>query len=468
MKFDSKRAARAVSVAAGALALASGAAFAGPDITHQQLSDTIKHGPTTVGPDTIYAYAWGSHTCNLGDAPLVWLNGGTPSLAMNAYKLADGRLTQIGVGNAKHACCVANGSGCGTCTSGPGGTLRPGCKDIYGAGFNTGQSRLGPRSGINAFSGAHSPIPAGTGDPNIWRRVQIKTTDMNDTTALYFAEGVYVCADEDPTKRFNNATSRRCTVGNTGAAPAYAWTPADPSLEGTPAIYAWRTHGLGLNQVDTRVNINRVDVPGEGIFHVACKVTALPNNRWLYDYAVFNLTSDRSCGEVMVPVPPGVHVVPGSIGSKDVNYHSDDALVFDSGDWTGTKNPNSVSWVPPAPPVGRQGNAVRYGTMYNYWFTATIPPISRDITLGLFKPGTPTSVSTILQAPRCTADFDNGSGLGVSDDAVDISDLLHYIFLLEQGNTAADIDNGSLTGVPDGGVDTSDLLWFLDRFNAGC
>ncbi len=68
----------------------------------------------------------------------------------------------------------------------------------------------------------------------------------------------------------------------------------------------------------------------------------------------------------------------------------------------------------------------------------------------------------------CVADIDDGSGTGTPDNAVDISDLLYYLFLFDAGDPGADLDDGSATGTPDGGVDISDLLYFLARFDAGC
>ncbi len=69
---------------------------------------------------------------------------------------------------------------------------------------------------------------------------------------------------------------------------------------------------------------------------------------------------------------------------------------------------------------------------------------------------------------HCPADYDDGSGTGTIDNAVDISDLLYYLGLFDAGDLAADLDDGSGTGTKDGGVDISDLLYYLGRFDAGC
>ncbi len=71
-------------------------------------------------------------------------------------------------------------------------------------------------------------------------------------------------------------------------------------------------------------------------------------------------------------------------------------------------------------------------------------------------------------APTCVADMDDGTGTGTPDGGVDISDLLYFIALFDQGAEAADVDDGSGTGTRDGGVTIVDLLYYLFRFDLGC
>src|SRR5207237_6934631 len=46
-------------------------------------------------------------------------------------------------------------------------------------------------------------------------------------------------------------------------------------------------------------------------------------------------------------------------------------------------------------------NALRWGALYNYRFDATTPPLPQtaNMTLGLFKPGTPSSVTVAVIVP---------------------------------------------------------------------
>ena len=44
-------------------------------------------------------------------------------------------------------------------------------------------------------------------------------------------------------------------------------------------------------------------------------------------------------------------------------------------------------------------NALRWGTLYNFRFDANAAPVAGTVTLGLFKPGTPTSMQVDASVP---------------------------------------------------------------------
>jgi hypothetical protein len=72
----------------------------------------------------------------------------------------------------------------------------------------------------------------------------------------------------------------------------------------------------------------------------------------------------------------------------------------------------------------------------------------------------------------CHADLDDGSTLGIPDEAVDVNDLVYFLAKFEQGSLAADLVGGPCGCVdcycPGGQVDIEDLLFFLRRFERGC
>ncbi len=214
--------------AAGAAMLLGGAALGqgtsiGPDVVYSGVSDVWNWGAVNVaGQGNVRGYSLATDTCNLGNVTLAWNNNGTPVMAMNAYRIHDGRLMQIGMGWCKYACCAASGPGCGVnCGFGGGNGLQPGCMDVYGSGYNGGQTRLGARAGVNPWTGALAPANSTTGNA-IYKRLQVREADMNAATyagALYFVEGVYVGTDDaQANNRWNNASYRRVTVANTGGA----------------------------------------------------------------------------------------------------------------------------------------------------------------------------------------------------------------------------------------------------------
>lgn len=431
------------------LVAAAAPALAQPDILYGDIHETLNHGAM----GGIRAYSLGTKTCNIGNQSLSWVSSGTPAVGFNMYRLANGRLMQIGLGFAKHACCVSNGTDQAACgafnCSASGFGLRPGCRDTYSASWNGGQGRLGARSGINAYSGAFTALPGGSGDA-IFRRMQVRETDLATPSSLYFVEGVYVCTEEGTTMQaLNNASYRRVTV----SASPYNLTLQESNYDGIPAIQAWRDHGLGVNTPDTSVDLFQIDVPSEGRFWLAQKVTNLGGGNYRYDYAVFNLNSDRSAGSFTIPLPAGAPV--NNAGFNAPFYHSGE--VYSNDPWIiDTSVSGQLTWRSPQTfSVNPNTNALRWGTMYNFWFETNRPPTTGAATLGLFKPHTPQSIAINVQVP-------GGCG-GIMGDinastGVDGDDTQHFVSCLLNGSTlggdcaCADMNlSGSVTtdDVPD-------------------
>lgn len=434
--------------------------------------------PGTSGPDVVYTdcvsitnwgalggirgYSLGSYTCNIGDMNLQWGGGVTPLLGMNAFRLADGRLEQIGMSWLKNGTVAAAGSGCGLPCSGPGGSLLgPGCRDVYGSSYNGGQSRLGPRSAVNAYTGAYPGAGTTTDSSVIGERLQVTEVDLSVLDALYFIEGVYVAPDDATfSNRDNNASYKRVTVD-----AGYNLDPQEDMQVGIPAIEAWRDHGLGLDNPDLSVETYPVDVPGEGRFHIVYKVTDLGGEQWLYDYAIYNLSSHRSGGSFSVPVPPGVTL--SMVGFHDVDYHSGEP--YDNTDWTIDTTGNSVTWTSPETfAENANSNALRFGTMYNFYFTADAAPGTTAATLGLFRPGTPDSISFNVSAPE------GGMALPLfvrgdcNDDSTStIADPVFMLSLLFPSATPVATNcSDACDANDDGAVNVADPVWMLESLFA--
>ena len=446
-------------VVAALLSLAGGAASStafgiGADVAYQDSTAYSNYG--NVGG--IRAYYLASLTCNLGDTTLAWQNQGTPVLFVEMFRLYNGRLEQIGLGWGKYACCAASGSGCPTTcnTSSPGVGLRAGCRDSYGASYNGTQTRLGPRSGVNAWTGAVGPVPTGA-NTAISRRLQVRQEDLTTANARYFVQGTYVATDDAVARNHWNNSSYKPVSINPTTFDMGTITGTGMGMQlGRPAIYAWQDHGLGNNIPDPGVRVGVGDVPDEGRFYAASKVTDNGNGTWHYEYAVENLNSDRSGGSVSILIPAGASVT--NVGFKDVDYHSGEP--FDNADWTFQNAGGALRWSSPQTfAQNPNSNALRFGTMYNFWFDANQPPAGGVATLGLFKPGTPTSLNAAgisMPGIPCTGDVDG-------DRTVSIQDLAALLARFGQSQPGI---IGDLNG--DAVVDISDLSILLAAFGMSC
>ncbi|MBL8877699.1 MAG: hypothetical protein JNG88_01160 [Phycisphaerales bacterium] len=427
-----------------------GLSSAGPDVKYTDCTSSDNHG--VVG--AIRAYSFGTNTCNIGNQNLLWTNNGTPAIGFNMFRLSDGRLIQIGLGFAKTACCAAAGNGCGMNCNGQGGNvLGSGCLDVYGSGWNASQPRLAPRSVINAYTGTIGAF-AGTSGNAIFRRCQVLDTDLTTPNALYFMDGLYVGTDDATAgNRNNNASYKRVTV----AAGTRNLTFQGAMQQAVPGIQAWRDHGLGANTPDPTVNIGQVDVPSEGRFWYAFKVTSLPNGNFRYDYAVYNLTSDRSGGSFRVPLPPLATVT--NIGFRDVDYHSGEP--YSNADWVVDVAADGITWRSPQTfEQNPNSNALRWGTMYNFWFECDRRSTRADATLGLFKPHTPNNVTFTADVPMATTGDLN------CDGRVDNFDIDAFVTALGDAEAYAveypgcDRMHGDVNG--DGAVNNFDINAFVN------
>ena len=385
----------------------------GPDVTYQEIQSTWDWGQ--VGD--IRGYSLGSFTCNIGDEDLLWgnLHEGTPVLAMNAYRLYEGQLLQIGMSWVKHACCAAANNGCGPPCNGNGGSvLGVGCRDIYSASWNGSQSRLGRRSEINAYTGDFVDTSSGTGNA-IFKRLQIAVSDLDSDNypgALYFTEGVYVGTDDAESENwYNNASYKQVTVEID-----LDLTPVIPMYTTLPAIVAWHDHGNGIDNADKDVITTEADIPDEGRFILAGKASDNGDGTWRYEYAVLNLNSHRSAGSFSVPLPIGASV--SNTGFHDVDYHSGE--VYDNTDWNMSLTPLTFTWTSPASfEQDPDTNALRWGTMYNFWMDVDVAPENGEVTIGIFRPGTPNAITATLPVPAsggdCIWDLDDDQIVGVGD-----------------------------------------------------
>jgi len=426
MTYKNRNAAWAIA----SLVCCSGVAMGQPDVIVGDLTgpDHYTAGGAINGK---HSYAVGTTSCNLGTQPLAWddTTNQYPVISGNMYRLSNGRFQQIGQSWLKHGFCALQQTLCGTCT--PGGNcdaLFPGCSDPYSAGLNGNQGGLGPKREITASTGVFPANwnPAGTpeaGDtaPTLFKRVVVRQSDLAVSGAQFFMSSMYIQAQDAAAGNNNNNESYRVvSINPTTFAPTWLGS----TQRQKPAIFAWRDHGLGFSQVDTSVILTPMDVPQDGKyvtgvgqelipnnavngqfvpgrFWVGCKVISLPGGLYRYEYAVQNLNSDRSGQKFSVPLPAGAPV--SNVGFSDVDYHSGE--VYTNTDWTSQQGGADINWSGQTYAQNVNANALRWNTIYNFWFETPVPPVDGNITLTLFKPApagatnAPAAVTALVKTP---------------------------------------------------------------------
>jgi len=400
-------------------------AATGPDVTVFDLFGSDHYG--SVG--SIHAYAVGTESCNQGTVPLNWcdpVNNGCapgadvtdhPVIAQNLYRLKDGRFEQLGMSWLKHGFLSVNqsspGCGDGSCETPPegGDQLGVGCTDPYGAGLN-GSRPLGRRSETNPSTGEHPVRPPTGGSGFIAERLQVEEADIDPNQnpgALYWVEGHYIAPDDaQEGNGLNNASHRPASFnGNLDLILGGSTTREQP------AVYAWQT-------TDPEVEILTVDVPDTRPverFHAARRITAGPGT-WHYEYVIHNLNSDRAARLFRIQLGPNVNIT--NIGFRDVDHHSTEP--YDTADWTisvGTP-PGTLEWSTDTFADDADANALRWGTMFSFWFDADAPSVGAIHTLEFFKPGLPVDVEIDFDIPAAVFDdgFESGDTSGWDDSVL--------------------------------------------------
>ncbi|MEK6702391.1 MAG: hypothetical protein AABZ53_09020 [Planctomycetota bacterium] len=429
----------------------------------------------TVGPDVIvgdlpevsnlgasggfHAYAVGTTSCNLGNQRLTWIsnNNQHPVISQNAYRLNNGRFEQIGQAWLKHGFCALQGTVCGSCSPNPSGcpALGVGCSDPYSSGLNGSQGGLGPKSEVNVSTG-YFPYPfvlQGTGDATLKKRLVIRDTDLDLPGSLYFTSSMYVQPEDAGSHNNNNNQSYRRITFDANRQMSIV----DSTQRTKPAIFAWRDHGLGVNQPDPDVQLTAVDITGDGRFWVGSKAINLGGGQWRYEYSIENLTSDRSASGFSVPFPAGSVVTNAYF--HDVDYAFGEPYVLT--DWTNTLSSTSIEWNSQTHAQNVNANALRWDTIYTYSFVCNVPPAAGQATLTLFKPGpAPSTASVTTVTPSADGQFHPFNDFCANAPSIGEGTLAF-------SNVNATTDGPTESGcVISGDTQLGSDIWY--RYNPGC
>ncbi len=489
----------------------------GPDVivgalVNSGLGDTNETISPVATVGTIRAYGIGTVSCNIGDTNLLWDDNSArkPVIAQNIYRLKNGRFEQIGQSWLKHGFFALTQSLCGTCNGTGDWVLGVGCADTYSASLNRGNpdaSGLGPRYEVNPFTGRYNwPIQTTTSVAPLvnttYRRLRVNTSDLADGSTAgvyYFSEGIYVTPDDAAFGNgFNNASYRRITVNPTSG--VLTFTSSNPVHRTVPAIYAWQDFGGSggtsnpsiiitsltagssfnpgpwqvLNNVAPGGNYYLPNPPtGDGVLYLGSLATDNGDGTWHYEYALYNLNSDRMGGSLSIPIPMGATITNAAWRGIDAHsgVASEDATR--NAAWTTNVGASSVDWASPVaydPANPTLGNAVRWGTMYNFRFDSNVPPVNTGTaTVGFYKPGDPASVTGVawipdptwtIAVPPCYANCD-----GSTDSPVlSANDFTCFLAKFRAGDLYANCDGSTDAPV----LSANDFTCFLVQFRAGC
>ncbi len=440
---------------AAALTAAPALAHAGPDVIVSDLYETTRFGTV----NGVTAYGIGTMACNIGDQPALW-NRDTnqhPVIAQHLYRLKDGRFQQIGLSWVKHGFGATNGPVCGPCQpTAERQRLMPNCADPYSAFLNGSQSSLGPRSQINAATGAF-PFPVdysgvGPAEPIIGRRLQVANADLDPAQnpgARYFIEAQYVTPDEHAFgTHTNNSSFREVAITANAGAFSLAFIPGKPTQPQRPALEAWADIDPGVAQSTLRI-------AGDGEFRLSSRVTRLGPALWRYEYALLNLDSHRNAGGFRVPIVACANA--SALSSSGPRHHSGEPV--SNAAWAGVIASGEIVWSTPEDFTENPNtSALRWGTLANFGFMCDRPPVPAAAHVELFVPGSPAAISMPAPVPGFLADFN-------SDGFVDFFDLVDFIACFE-GSTCPPGRDADFNG--DGFVDFFDLDDFVISFETGC
>ena len=381
----------------------------GPDVIVGDLNG-VQNYPAVSGLDAI---ALGTTSCNIGTVWLNWIAGNNQHPVIGGgvfkYKVVDGagRFEQLGQSWLKHGFyALSDTLCCSNCVATDGTHLGVGCSDPYTAARNGDQTGLGPKYQVNANTGAYTYPPSHPSGGNNGR-IQMEQARLETSSASvrYFGEMQYVTPDDAASNNNDNNASYR-ELSYNGSSFAFI----GGTVRMKSGVEAWKA-------VDPAVKQQTVIVPegttapfdGNAKLILSSRATDIGNGLWHYEYALYNMNSDRGVASFQVPLPAGVGVINAEF--VDVAYLGGDGLSgvnFDGTDWVRTETGGFVTWTTNQTYLQNpSANSLRWGSTYTFRFDANAAPVSGTATLGQFKvvnsigvtnvdvPGTPTGGSVL-------------------------------------------------------------------------
>ena len=383
----------------------------GPDVIVGDITGPANY--SAVG--SLEALSLGTYSCNVGNVGVSWIAGNNlhPVIGGELYRFkivnGAGHFDMVGLSWLKHGFfALSNQLCCTGCQATDGSSLGVRCSDPYTASRNGSQSGLGPRWNVNAYTGVFTYPPTNPSGGNTGR-IEVDISDLEATTGSttrYFGNAEYTTQDDAQAGNGNNnASYREVTVSGSGSTWSFGFTGA--THRETPALVAWQSCEPG-------VTIQNMQIPSEGLVMLGYKATALPSGLTHYEYAVYNMNSDRSIRSFTVPIPSGLQV--SNVGFHDITYRGNDGMGgnqnFSGVDWTFNNTGTTLEWSTSTFAQSNNANAIRWGTTYSFRFDANAVPITGTVDLGTYKvPGTISTTADVPGGPGAPgADFCSADG----------------------------------------------------------
>ncbi len=347
----------------------------GPDVIVGDITGPANYSST----GTLEALSLGTTSCNQGTVPLGWHANTNqhPVIGGELYRWkvinGAGHFDQLGLSWLKH----------GFFAETDGTVLGVRCSDPYTGDRNGTQSLCGPRYQVNPNTGFFiypPPHPSGGNTGRI--QVDVSQLDASGSGTRYFANCQYIAPDDAMGGHGNNNASYREVVAN-GSGTAWSFGFSGTTHREVPAIRAWQV-------CETGVTVNNVQIPSEGLLILGYKATDLGNGQYHYEYALYNMNSDKSVGSFALPVPANVTL--SNIGFNDVTYRGGDGIggvTYDGTDWPSTNTGGTLSWATTPFASNPNANAIRWGTTYTFPFDAISLQTTGDVPGGTITAGTP-------------------------------------------------------------------------------
>lgn len=372
-------------VGAAALVLAAtGHSLAGPDVIVGFIDGGRQFSVLPTGELAITA---GTNSCNTGNQTLSWKplpDVNHPVISLNMYEERDGQFRQLAATWVKHGFFATNEHDCVGVAGVPacvpadaGNALGPGCSDLYGDLLNSTPEYLGPRSRINPTTGSFSstdvnkPSP---GSPHIGEDEKIMVVDpvaISNPGARYFIEAQYITADDAAAGNARNNVTYKEFAPHDGSAMFFA-RYLGPELRGEPALRAWKD--ALFSEISSKEN-------GVGTtLIVASKATPLSSGAFRYDYALYNMNSDRGIRSFKI------------LGAKNISNPTFSAATargepWDKSPWVGTQNQDDFAWATQTFAESETANALRWGNTYSFSFVSDKAPTKGQAVTDKYKPG---------------------------------------------------------------------------------